>query len=89
MTSPRPREPLSLRQPVSPAGVLYSSEIGGLVAETATDVKKNVIVMVTYTFQPPLEGEVVARSAAGGVTAPKGARAGGGAADRAGLGNLT
>ena len=31
-------------------------------------------------FQPPLEGEVVARSAAGGVTAPKGARTSGVAA---------
>src|SRR5208282_5915100 len=30
VTSPRPREPLSLRQPVSPAGVLSVSEIRGL-----------------------------------------------------------
>src|SRR5208282_3654309 len=30
VTSPRPREPLSLRQPVSPADVLSVSEIRGL-----------------------------------------------------------
>ncbi len=30
VTSPRPREPLPLRQPVSPAGVLSVSEIRGL-----------------------------------------------------------
>ena len=30
VTSPRPREPLSLRQPGSPAGVLYASEIRGV-----------------------------------------------------------
>jgi hypothetical protein len=40
VTSPHPREPLSPRQPVSPADVLYRSEIGGFVTEIATDVKR-------------------------------------------------
>jgi len=39
VTSPRPRAPLSLHQPVSPADVLSVSEIGGYVTEVGTDVK--------------------------------------------------
>jgi hypothetical protein len=39
VTSPRPREPLSPRQPVSPVGVLDSSEIGGIVTKMRTHVK--------------------------------------------------
>ena len=42
VTSPRPREPLSLRQPVSPAGVLYMSEIRDFVPEMETDVKASL-----------------------------------------------
>jgi hypothetical protein len=48
VTSRRPREPLSLRQPVSPAGVLYGSEIRGVVTEMGTGVKNNVTFTVTF-----------------------------------------
>ena len=39
VTSRRPREPHSLRQPASPAGVLYESEILERVTEKGTNVK--------------------------------------------------
>ena len=39
MTSPRPRAPLSLHQPVSPTDVLSASEISLFVTDVATYVK--------------------------------------------------
>jgi len=64
VTSPRPREPLSLRQPVSPAGVLYGSEIRGVVTEMETDVKWKVTISVTQLsavmrgFDPRIHAEL-------------------------------
>src|SRR5208282_5084788 len=47
VTSRRPREPLPLHQPVSPADVLSVSEIRcALVTERGTDVKGNVALSV-------------------------------------------
>jgi hypothetical protein len=39
VTSLRPRAPHSLRQPVSPAGVLHGSEIFGYVTEKETTIE--------------------------------------------------
>ena len=53
---------------------------GRLVTERGTAVKGKSRCCGDNVIQPPLEGEVDARSAAGGVTAPKGARNSGTAA---------
>ena len=53
MTSPRPREPLSLRQPELPADVLSVSKIRcANVTERGTDVKGKVSIPVTAVVTP-------------------------------------
>src|SRR5208282_946125 len=57
VTSPRPREPLSLRQPELPADVLSVSEIRcALVTERGTDVKGKVARAVTKFPHLPWRG---------------------------------
>ncbi len=54
VTSPRPREPLSLRQPVSPAGVLYMKRDWCFVTDMGTHVKRRLAIR--DAFKPSYAG---------------------------------